>query len=48
MITQDREAARLLLARDRSFVYRNYVVETIRKESIPWNTKSARSGIAVS
>ncbi len=48
MITQDRDAARLLLARDRSFVYRNYVVETIRKESIPWNTKSARSGIAVS
>ena len=39
------EMARALHARDRSFIYRNYVVETSRKEGVSWSTRSVRSAI---
>ena len=48
LLRQNRELAASLLARDRSFVYRNYVVETVRKENVPWHMKSARSVAAAS
>jgi S-adenosylmethionine-diacylglycerol 3-amino-3-carboxypropyl transferase len=45
---QKRELAESLLARDRSFVYRNYVVEFVHKEVPSWPTQYARSVAAVS
>lgn len=44
-IGQRRTLAQELHIRDRSFVYRNYVVEIIRKEDASWNMKSERSAI---
>ena len=40
-----RETARRLHALDRSFIYRNFVVERSRKGGVPWSTTSARSAI---
>lgn len=40
-----RELAGMLHARDLSFIYRNYIVETSRKEGASWSTKSVRSAI---
>jgi S-adenosylmethionine-diacylglycerol 3-amino-3-carboxypropyl transferase len=45
MFDSRRETARLLHARDRSFIYRNYVVETSRKGGVSWSMTSARSAI---
>jgi S-adenosylmethionine-diacylglycerol 3-amino-3-carboxypropyl transferase len=47
MIVPDRPLAQSLHARDRSFVYRNYVVERIYKPEARWNTGSERSLTAV-
>jgi S-adenosylmethionine-diacylglycerol 3-amino-3-carboxypropyl transferase len=38
-----REFARKLLEKDRAFIYRNYVVETSRKEGTRWSTRSVAS-----
>ncbi len=46
LLEPDRELAGDLLFRDRSFVYRNYVVERISKDAVSWNTPSARVGVA--
>ena len=43
MIQPDRALAVSLHARDRSFIYRNYVVERIRKGRVRWNTGSKES-----
>ncbi len=43
MIRPDRDAARALHARDRSFIYRNYVVERITKKETRWAARSKRS-----
>jgi S-adenosylmethionine-diacylglycerol 3-amino-3-carboxypropyl transferase len=45
MFDSQRETARLLHARDRSFIYRDYVVETSRKGGVSWSTTSAQSAI---
>jgi S-adenosylmethionine-diacylglycerol 3-amino-3-carboxypropyl transferase len=43
MIRPDRALAESLHARDRSFVYRNYVVERINKRETRWSTRSKQS-----
>ena len=43
MIEPDRALAETLHARDRSFIYRNYVVERINKRHAQWGTRSQRS-----
>ena len=43
MIEQDRTLAAALHARDRSFIYRNYVVERIIKPETRWSTGSRQS-----
>ena len=43
MIKPDRPLAEALHARDRAFVYRNYVVERINKQESRWSTRSGRS-----
>ena len=46
MIHPDRQLAETLHARDRSFIYRNYVVERISKREERWSTRSQQSMIA--
>jgi S-adenosylmethionine-diacylglycerol 3-amino-3-carboxypropyl transferase len=46
MIRPDRPLAESLHARDRSFIYRNYVVERITKRVEQWSTRSQQSMIA--
>ena len=46
MIQPDRPLAESLHARDRSFIYRNYVVERINKRKERWSTRSQQSMIA--
>jgi S-adenosylmethionine-diacylglycerol 3-amino-3-carboxypropyl transferase len=43
MIQPDRALAESLHARDRSFIYRNYVVERINKRKTRWSTRSKQS-----
>ena len=43
MIVPDRALAESLHARDRAFIYRNYVVERVNKQEAPWPTRSKRS-----
>jgi len=42
LLSPCRDVARVLHDRDRSFIYRNYVVEHVIKETHPWATTSAR------
>jgi S-adenosylmethionine-diacylglycerol 3-amino-3-carboxypropyl transferase len=46
LFARERDLARELHNRDRSFVYRNYVIERIVKEESPWHTMSEESAIA--
>jgi S-adenosylmethionine-diacylglycerol 3-amino-3-carboxypropyl transferase len=46
LFASDRALAGKLLARDRSFIYRNYVVENIVKDAVLWNTPSVPSAAA--
>jgi S-adenosylmethionine-diacylglycerol 3-amino-3-carboxypropyl transferase len=46
LLAPDRALAGALLAHDRSFIYRNYVVENIVKDAVTWNTPSAPSAAA--
>ncbi len=43
LFSSDRELAQKLHAQDRSFIYRNYVIEKILKEETSWRMPSTRS-----
>jgi len=45
MFRREKELASALHRRDRSFIYRNYVVEIVEKEGTTWHTTSDMSAI---